>query len=385
MSTPGGAQDPDQRAAHADAAPAPSEDPTAPEPQHARQEAEARRPDGAATEARAPQVRKVLVGLLIALVMGTIMVTTYVSANHGVVARNLPWGVTGSSALTSAVQQDVSMKIYPYADQSDLENAAGQTTIYGGFNAQTNTVVISEAASLWAPGVMPAEYLKASRALGQPVHFSVINTLPQEDPEGVVPGLVVFVLMVAGYLGSTMAMQRTGKAAAHLRVTIMAGYAVVASLVFNLIVGPGLHAYPDVGANFWPLWGEFALVLLAVAMLTGTLQSLIGPLGTLLTVVLVVFLGNPSTGGVNGTAYLPAFWQFIGPILPPWNGVTLIRNTLYFHGNSITQQLIVLSLYVVVGAILMTVFGWGRVLWWRGPKNTIDRAEETGIAAIPPG
>ncbi|MGW4489208.1 hypothetical protein ACWEOE_35905 [Amycolatopsis sp. NPDC004368] len=384
MSTSGGPPDAERPAT---GSAAPSNDPARVAPPNPREEPDSPPPDGAGTDAaaRAPQVRKVLVGLLIAPVMGTIMVTTYVWANHGVVARDLPWGVTGPSPLTSAVQQNVNMDIHTYANQADLETAAGETTIYGGFNAQTNTVVISEAASLWAPGVMPAEYLKAGQALGQQVHFSVINTLPKEDPEGVVPGLVVFVLLVAGYLGSTMAMQRTGHAAAHRRVAILAGYAVVASLVFNLIVGPGLHAYPDVGRNFWPLWGEFALVLLAVAMLAGSLQSLIGPLGTLVTVVLVVFLGNPSTGGVNGTAYLPAFWQFLGPILPPWNGVTLVRNTLYFHGNAITQQLIVLSLYVVVGAILMTILGWGRLRWWRGPQNTIDRAEETGIAAVPPG
>lgn len=73
--------------------------------------------------------------------------------------------------------------------------------------------------------------------------------------------------------------------------------------------------------------------------------------------------------------------------------MTLIRNTLYFDGNDITQQIIVLSIYVIVGAALVTIFSWGRLLWWRGPRGP-DRAqrreaispeEETGIAAVPPG
>jgi hypothetical protein len=133
-------------------------------------------------------------------------------------------------------------------------------------------------------------------------------------------------------------------------------------------------------------------VIFAVAMLAATLQSLIGPMGTLVTVILVIFLGNPTTGGVNGTAYLPSFWQFLGPILPPWNAMTLIRNTLYFGGRATTQQIIVLCLYAVVGAALVTIFSWGRLLWWRGPKgagrtkqhDAISPAEEVGIAAIPP-
>ncbi|MFE5537139.1 hypothetical protein [Streptomyces sp. NPDC056492] len=101
----------------------------------------------------------------------------------------------------------------------------------------------------------------------------------------------------------------------------------------------------------------------------------------------MVFFGNPSTGGVNGTTYLPPFWQATGPVLPPWNGTTLVRNTLYFNGNAITQPLIVLSIYVVAGAALVTVLTYGRLLWRRGTgtrRSPISPEEEGGIATIPP-
>ncbi|MFD7769740.1 hypothetical protein [Streptomyces sp. NPDC059787] len=334
---------------------------------------------------RPPSWRALLGGLLIALVMATVMITTYVSAQHAVVARDLPWGVTGSSPLTTAVQEKISLRIHRYKDQAALEEAAHRTEIYGGFVAQSNTLVIAEAASLVAPGQMPALYEQAARAQGRHLAFKVVDKLPKEDPLGVVPGIAVFVLLVAGYLGSTLAMQRTGTAAARRRVLSLVCYAVVAALVCNVITGPILGAHPDVGSNFRPLWGEFALICLAVALLAATLQSLIGPLGTLVTVV-VVFFGNPSTGGVNGTAHLPAFRQYLGPVLPPWNGTALIRNTLYFDGNAITQPLIVLSVYVVLGAALVIVSTYGRLLWWRGGKrrSPISPEEEGGIAAIPP-
>jgi hypothetical protein len=188
-------------------------------------------------------------------------------------------------------------------------------------------------------------------------------------------------------------MQRTKAAAAQRRVTALFGFSVIAALVINLIVGPGLGAYPNVGTNFWPLWGEFILVIFAVAMLTATLKHLIGPIGTLAAVIIIIFFGNPSTGGENGVAFLPPFWQRIGLVLPPRNGLYLIRNTLYFDGNSITVPLIVLSIYAVVGAVLVIIFSWGRLLWWRadtGPESTgwpkvIGPDEETGTAAIPPG
>ena len=117
-------------------------------------------------------------------------------------------------------------------------------------------------------------------------------------------------------------------------------------------------------------------------------------MGTLLAVIIVVFIGNPSTGGGNGVAFLPPFWQALGVVLPPRNGLYLIRNTLYFGGNAITTPIIVLSIYVVIGGALVTYFSWGR--WWierkerkeagaTGSPPVIDPDEEIGTAAIPPG
>jgi hypothetical protein len=56
---------------------------------------------------------------------------------------------------------------------ADLEAAANEAAIYGGFDASSNTVIISEAASLWAPGVMPAAYEKAARQSGEQLQFKV--------------------------------------------------------------------------------------------------------------------------------------------------------------------------------------------------------------------
>jgi hypothetical protein len=222
-----------------------------------------------------------------------------------------------------------------------------------------------------------------------------INTLPSQDPEGVVPGITLFVLLLAGYLGSTFAMQRTKTAATHHRVLALFGHAILAALVVDLLAGPILGAYPNVGSNFWKLWPEFALICCAAALLAATLQSLIGSIGTLVAIILIVFIGNPSTGGGNGVAFLPPFWQTIGVVLPPRNGLYLTRNTLYLHGNSITQPIIVLAIYVLVGTLLVTILSSERLQWWRAdrdnpsgsakPPELISPDEETGTAAIPAG
>ena len=298
---------------------------------------------------------RLVIGPVIALVLASIMATTYISADHSAVAHNLPWGQVGSSPLTTTVEKSVSLQVHQYASQADLEQAAKQTKIYGGFVASSNTLIIAEAASLWAPAVMPAAYGKAALQSRQIIHLKVINKLSSADPQGAVPGIILIVLLIGGYLGATFAMMRTKTTATHFRVLALFCYAVVLGLVIDLIAGPILGGYPDVGSHFWVLWPICAFIAFAVAVLAATLQSLIGPMGTLAAVVIVVFIGNPSTGGVNGVAFLPPFWQAIGVVLPPRNGLYLIRNTLYFGGNAIAVPIIVLGIYAVIGAVLVHI------------------------------
>jgi hypothetical protein len=130
---------------------------------------------------RGPAWRSLLVGLAVALVMVSIVAMTYVWANH---VYKLPWGEVGSSPLTAAVGRSISLDVKHYASEADLEQAANETKIYGGFVAASNKLIISEAASLWACGVMPAAYRKAAKASGQQIQIKTINRLPSIDPEG---------------------------------------------------------------------------------------------------------------------------------------------------------------------------------------------------------
>jgi hypothetical protein len=96
--------------------------------------------------------------------------------------------------------------------------------------------------------------------------------------------------------GGPTAAQRTGTVAARRRVLGLIGYAIVAALVFDVLIGAILGARPDVGSHLWPLWGGFALMGLAVALFAATLQRLRGPIGTLAAVVIT---------GLFGTAAIP--------------------------------------------------------------------------------
>ena len=125
----------------------------------------------------------------------------------------------------------------------------------------------------------------------------------------------------------------------------------VGSFVTDLIAGPVIGALPS--SKFVVLWAVFMLVMTAVAFSTAALQTLFGPAGTLIVVVLFVIFGAPAAGGTVPSAFLPEFWRVIGPYLPAGAGTTAVRNTIYFGGNEIALALVVLAVYLVVGAVVV--------------------------------
>ena len=128
---------------------------------------------------------------------------------------------------------------------------------------------------------------------------------------------------------------------------------MLGALLTDVFAGPVLDAVPT--SKFLALWGLFVLVMTAVAYATAALQAVLGPAGTLIVVVLFIVFGAPASGGTVPSAYLPAFWRTFGPYLPAGAGTTAVRNTLYFDGNAITKSLLILSGYLVAGALVVIV------------------------------
>ena len=63
-----------------------------------------------------------------------------------------------------------------------------------------------------------------------------------------------------------------------------------------------------------------------------------------------VILGNPSAGGAYQTSLLPPFWRWISNALPNGAGTDTVRRIVYLGSNGITGHLVVIALYVVLGA-----------------------------------
>jgi hypothetical protein len=234
-----------------------------------------------------------------------------------------------------------------------------------------------------APLDLAANFEKAAVSQRQALKVQQYTPVPlaKKDPFGLVVSLMLLPLLIGGYVCSTILKGATGQASGRWRGMILAGFAIGAGLIIDLIVGLWLQGYPT--SSFWIVWPIASLIILVTALVAAVLQKLLGTLGTLLTTVVIMLFGNPSSGGANGVPYLPTFWRDIGPFLPPRNAYILLQHTIYFHGNGITQALVVLLIYALVATLAI-----GLLDWFRSPVPNLvtpETEDEAVVMVIPVG
>jgi hypothetical protein len=151
----------------------------------------------------------------------------------------------------------------------------------------------------------------------------------------------------------------------------------IGALLTDIFAGPVLGAVPT--SKFLELWGLFTFVMIAVAFATAALQTVLGPIGTLIVVIVFVIFGAPASGGPVPTAYLPGLWRTFGPYLPAGAGTTIVRNTIYFGGNAITRSLLILAGYLLAGAVTVLAVRRRRLL---GGVTTEAEASAAAAAVV---
>lgn len=169
-------------------------------------------------------------------------------------------------------------------------------------------------------------------------------------------GLSSFYLVVGwcvgGYLcAAALAISRGARPAntplAVLRLSVLVLYSLVAGVGGAVIAGPVLDALPG---SVIQLALVGALVVFATGSATLALQGLFGVVGIGLAILLVVVLGNPSSGGAYAGPLLPPFWDHIGPGLIPGAGTFATRSVAYFDSNAMAGPLLVLAAWAAAGS-----------------------------------
>jgi hypothetical protein len=288
-------------------------------------------------------------------------------------------GLDGEPVEASAVANESA------ARRQLLDRSADAAFLFNA-TAKTDTLLVASAGgpSVAQTAAQLAQKIEATQK--RQITVTDIKAPNTGDGRGMASFYLVLGWVVGGYLTATIMNMSAGSrpASRHrivIRLAVLAVYALASGIAGAVIVGPVFDA---LSGHFWALTGIGTLVVFASAATSLALQTMLGMLGTGLTILLFVVLGNPSSGGVYPSVLLPPFWSAIGQALPPGAGTTLVRNTVYFDAHATATAWWVLAAYAVAGtAVAVASAGWRE----RRKPAAVDAAapKDSGPEPVPAG
>ncbi|HSS10197.1 MAG TPA: hypothetical protein VLL25_09940 [Acidimicrobiales bacterium] len=301
--------------------------------------------------------------LLVPLMAGVLLlevgfIASYAGALHNVDLHPLKVQVVATQAQTEALKAGLTSAHAPVNVQqatsaAAAERALRQGKVFGVFEPGPSSaqLLVSSASGPAAVEVLTTVFGRVADTLHVPLVTHDLVPLRTGDPRGLVPFYLVIGWVFGGYLAATILGLLRGMtpgfpAAAARRLAGLAAYAIASGLVGVAVVDAG---YGYLVGHPWSTVAIGALVVFAVAAATAALESVLGLVGTGLTIILFVLLGNPSAGGPWPTELIASPWRQIGPWLPNGAGLTAIRKAVYFGAHGIGPPLFVLAVYAIVG------------------------------------
>ncbi|MFD0582305.1 hypothetical protein [Dactylosporangium darangshiense] len=185
---------------------------------------------------------------------------------------------------------------------------------------------------------------------GQHLQTADIVPLARFDSRGLCGFYVAFGVTLAGFVIAQNTLGLGRVLPLRHRFRLIWGFAAACGAVAAAITGPVLGALP---APFLPLAGALALLAASAAFTTMLLGTWLGPLGIPVATLLLLTVGNSTSGATIGVVLLPGPARIVSGLLPPGAAVRAVADLSYFGGAHVAGPLVTLALWAVLAALLV--------------------------------
>ena len=319
-------------------------------------------------------VRAWLQPSLIALIVVAAFIGCYVGIARVAKPHQLPVAVVGSR-LSAQIQQALgdSVAVRTEADADAADHALRHRDVVAALTPLgVNGLHLEVAGANGLSTTTAVENLISAYAHGADTAVTVHDGVPltHYDSRGLAGFYVAFGVTLSGFVlaQNILGLSRT----LHLRhrFTVMAAFAATAGVVGAVLAGPVLGAVP---APFVPLAATLALLAGAAAFTTKLLGTFFGSVGIPISTLLLLTVGNSTSGASIGADLLPSAARVLSDVLPPGAAVRAITDLSYFNGAHATVPLLTLAAWAV-GPALLT---------WARSVHTATRNRAAGESAAP--
>ncbi len=306
--------------------------------------------------ARRPPVRAWLQPTLIALVVVVAFISCYIGLQRDPQPHQLPIAVTGPD-LPGEIHQALgdNVEVHPAADAEAARHALERHDVAAALSTDGKDQLRLEIAGAVGTSTTSAvNNLVGAYAHGAGKHVTTEDMVPLThfDTRGLAGFYMAFGVTLAGFVLGSNALGLTSVLHLRHRLWLLAGASVAIGTVAAIIAGPMMGAVP---APLFPLVLTLSFLAAAAAFTTKLLGTYLGPVGVPVATLLLLTVGNATSGAVIGADLLPAAARTVSALLPPGAAVRTITDLSYFNGAHAAGPVITLALWSATAAVLLGV------------------------------
>lgn len=287
----------------------------------------------------------------------------FLAAFHAPEPHNLPVGIVGTTQQVTAVEQAVAknapgkVEFTTYRSAGEAQNAVENRTVFGAYVMAAD----GKSAQLRYAGANGPGVTSTLEGIFGGVAQHSHATLKTQDvtpaASGDTRGLGIFYagfgIVLGAFLFGLISAQMARALQLRWRLVSIAIFSVIGGAAVALIAGStGFNVLPgNLAANM------SVIIMLAGAVSAGTLLLLRlgGQAGTLLASLIMLIIGNATSGGVLPAAYLPDWLHPFSAILPAGLGLRALFGESYFNNDGYISGLIMLALWIAASLGIITV------------------------------
>ncbi|MGW1835596.1 hypothetical protein [Streptomyces sp. NPDC002067] len=339
-------------------------------------------------------LRHVLTHLITPLLMCIGMGLAYLGAFANPAPHDLPVAVVGSGKSAQLLAQSINdkaageLQVRTVAHRADAVDQLRHQDIFGAYvlkggadggARQAPELLVATAGSDTSATVVQKIFTPLAAAQGQPLKVTDIAPTAKDDPTG----QGIFFLLVAISIGSYASVAVIGGAGGvlpmRLRAALVAGTSFVVSILGVLFAGPVFHL---VDHGLWGLWGMAWLYSAGILLIGVGLHTFLKRWTTLGVMALFVMLNFTSSGGIFRPEMQNGFFAALHSF---WNGAGFVEGTrshVYFGGNGLAGHVWTLVVWLLVGAVMITVAGLAERRRKAAENEAAERATAVAAAAV---
>jgi hypothetical protein len=284
------------------------------------------------------------------------ILSSYASALGNPSPRHVPVAVSAPPAVLGRLEAAPQLTAYPVLDLAKARVMVEDRTVYGALvlpRTGPATLLVANGGGHSVAAFLMQVGQQAATSRGSTLSILDVAPTSPNDPNGTVEFYCIVFLMLGGSIGATVLGKLMGRmrglrgALARLGLVLVyaAWLSIVVTFFADIVFGDLVGHF---GFLFLTLWLFVAAVCLAI---TG-LFALLGR-GPILLILVLIALGNPSSGGPVPRPLLNGFYSALNPVMPQGAALSALRGVQYFGGQGIALGLLCLLIWALAGLGLL--------------------------------